>query len=70
MATARQRLDELEQAANEYFSKEKTRLEAEFKFLDSISKKRGGNISLQDINSAGASKILVDSINEFLGKVT
>ena len=68
--TAKARLDELEQAANEYFSKEKTRLEAEYKFLDAISKKRGGNVALQDINSAGASKILVDSINEYLGKVT
>lgn len=69
MATARQRLDELEQAANDYFSKEKTRLEAEFSFLDSISKKRGGNISLQDLNADGASKILVDSINSYLGKI-
>jgi len=68
--TARARLDELEQAANEFFSKEKTRLEAEYKFLDAISKKRGGNVALQSINSAGASKILVDSINEYLGKVT
>lgn len=68
--SARKRLDELEKAANEYFSKERTRLEAEYKFLDAISKKRGGNVALQDINSAGASKILVDSINEYLGKVT
>ncbi len=69
MPTARQRLDELEEAANDYFSKEKTRLEAEFTFLDNISKKRGGNISLQDLNADGASKILVDSINDYLGKI-
>ena len=68
--TARQRLDELEKAANDYFAKEKTRLEAEYTFLDNISKKRGGNIALQDINSAGASKILVNSINDYLGKVS
>lgn len=68
--TARARLDELEQAANEFFSKEKTRLEAEYNFLDAISKKRGGNVALQSLNSDGASKILVDSINEYLGKVT
>lgn len=68
MTTAKERLDELETAANDYFSKEKTRLEAEFTFLDNISKARGGNVSLQDINSAGASQILVDSINDYLGK--
>lgn len=66
--SAKTRLDELEQAANDYFSKERTRLEAEFKFLDAIAKKRGGNVALQDINSAGASKILVDSINDYLGR--
>ena len=70
MTTARQRLDELETAANDYFSKEKTRLEAEFQFLDSISKGRGGNISLQDLNADGASKILVNSINAYLGRIT
>ncbi len=68
MTTARQRLDELEKAANDYFAKEKTRLEAEFTFLDNISKKRRGNAALQDINSEGASAILVDSINEYLGR--
>ncbi len=68
--SARQRLDELEAAANDYFSKEKTRLEAEYRFLDAIGKKRGGNVALQDINSAGASKILVDSINDYLGRAT
>jgi len=69
VASAKQRLDELEQAANEYFSKERTRLEAQFAFLDNISKKRGGNVSLQDLNADGASKILVDSINSYLGKI-
>lgn len=69
MASAKQRLDELEQSANDYFSKERTRLEAQFTFLDNISKKRGGNISLQDLNADGASKILVDSINSYLGKI-
>lgn len=68
MTTARQRLDELEQAANDYFSKEKTRLEAQFQFLDAISKKRGGNISLQNLNADGASQILVNSINDYLGR--
>jgi len=62
------RLAELEAAANEYFALERTRLEAEYEFLDSIAKKRGANINLQDINALGASKLLVDSINEYLGK--
>lgn len=68
--SARSRLDELETAANEYFSKEKTRLEAEFTFLGNIAKKRGGNVALQEINSTGASRILVDSINDYLGRVS
>jgi hypothetical protein len=69
MSGAKDRLAELEAAANEYFAKEKVRLEAEYRFLDSIQKARGGNISLQDINAEGASAILVNSINEYLGRV-
>jgi len=68
MATATERLAELKTAADEYFAKEKVRLNAEFDFLDAISKKRGGNIGLQDANAEGASVILVDSIDEYLGK--
>lgn len=67
MADATQRLAELQAAANEYFASEKKRLNAEFSFLDAISKKRGGAAGLQDANAEGASKILVDSINEYLG---
>lgn len=65
--TAEDRLNELKQAADDYFSKEKTRLQAQYDFLDSISKKRGGSVGLQDVNAQGASKILVDSINDYLG---
>jgi hypothetical protein len=68
MSTAADRLDELKKAADEYFSSEKSRLNAEFDFLDTISKKRGGTVGLQDVNAEGASKILVDSINDYLGK--
>jgi hypothetical protein len=62
------RLNELKAAANEYFAKEKLRLNAEYDFLDAISKKRGGSVGLQDANVEGASQILGDSINEYLGK--
>lgn len=68
MATAEERLAELEAAATEYFALEKTRLNAQYDFLDAIAKKRGGDIGLQDANAEGASKILADSINEYLGK--
>jgi hypothetical protein len=68
MPTASKNLDDLKQAAAEYFASEKKRLNAEFSFLDAISKKRGGVAGLQDANAEGASKILVDSINEYLGK--
>ena len=67
MANATDRLNELKEAANEYFALEKARLNAQYDFLDAISKKRGGDVGLQDANAAGASKILVDSINEYLG---
>lgn len=68
MGAAQDRLNELEQAANEWFSKENTRLEAEYKFLDSIAKKRQSATSLQDLNAEGASAILANSINDYLGK--
>lgn len=66
--SAQERLQELKEAANEYFAKEKTRLNAEYDFLDAISKARGGNVGLQDANAEGASEILVNSINDYLGR--
>lgn len=62
------RLNELQKAADEYFSSETKRLNAQYDFLDAISKKRGGTVGLQDANAAGASKILVDSLNDYLGR--
>jgi len=67
--SAVERLAELEAAANEYFALERTRLTAEHDFLTAIAKKRGANISLQDINSVFASKLLVNSIDEYLGRI-
>lgn len=68
--SATQRLNELEQAAKEWFVSEKKRLNAQLDFLDAISKKRGGTVGLQDANAEGASIILVDSINDYLGRAT
>ena len=65
---ALKRLKELEDAAKEYFSSERKRLQAQYTFLDNISKTRGGTIGLQDANAEGASKILVDSINHYIGR--
>lgn len=70
MASATELLAELKTAADEFFTSEKKRLNAEYSFLDAISKKRGGATGIQDANAEGASKILVDSINEYLGKIT
>lgn len=67
---AAKRLEELKSAAKEYFTAEKKRLNNQYDFLDAISKKRGGAVGLQDANAEGASKILVDSINDYLGKPT
>lgn len=67
---AENRLAELQKAASEYFSSEKKRLNAQYDFLDAISKKRGGVVGLQDANAEGASKILADSINDYIGKIT
>lgn len=69
MSAAEDRLKELKEAADEYFALEKTRLNAQFDFLDAIAKARGGDVGLQDANAEGASKILVDSINDYIGKV-
>jgi hypothetical protein len=63
-----QRLEELQKAAAEWFSSEKKRLNAQYDFLDAISKKRGGAVGLQDANAEGASKILVDSISDYIGR--
>ena len=68
MAGAVKRLEELEKAAAEWFASEKKRLTAQYEFLDAISKKRGGTIGLQDANAEGASKILVDSITDYIGR--
>jgi hypothetical protein len=68
VVTALDRLGELKTAATEYFASEKKRLNAEYSFLDAISKKRGGAAGLQDANAQGASVILADSINDYLGK--
>lgn len=65
---ATQRVEELKTAADEYFAAEEKKLNAQYDFLDAISKKRGGTVGLQDANAEGASKILVDSINDYLGK--
>lgn len=65
---ASKRLGELKSAADEYFTSETTRLQNQYDFLDAISKKRGGAAGLQDANAEGASKILVDSINDYLGR--
>lgn len=62
------RLNELKEAANEYFAKEKLRLNAEYDFLKAILEKRGGSVGLQDANVEGASKILGDSISYYLGE--
>lgn len=62
-----QRLQDLKDAADDWFSKEKKRLQAQFDFLDAISKKRGGSVGLQDANAQGASKILANSISDYLG---
>lgn len=70
MATASDRLNELNKAAKEWFDSETKRLQNEYSFLDAISKKRGGSVGLQDANAQGASQILVDSINAYLDKPT
>ena len=67
MASTTDNLNKLKQAASDYFTSEKQRLNAEYSFLDAISKKRGGAASLQDSNAQNASDILVNSINDYLG---
>jgi len=68
MGAAQDRLQELKDAASDWFDKEKQRLQAQFDFLDAIGKARHGSKGLQNLNTEGASKILANSINEYLGK--
>jgi hypothetical protein len=65
--TATQRLQTLKDAADNWFSKRQKQLQAQYDFLDNISKKRGGSVGLQDANAQGASQILANSIDDYLG---
>lgn len=65
--TATQRLQDLKTAADNYFSKEQKRLQAQYDFLNNIAQKRGGSVGLQNANAQGASDILANSINDYLG---
>ena len=68
MGASLDRLNELKNAAADWFDKEKQRLQAEFDFLDAIGKARHGSKGLQNLNTQGASVILSNSINDYLGK--
>lgn len=68
MGKAQDRLKELSKAAEDWFGKEQNRLEAEYDFLDKIAQKRGGSKGLQALNTEGASAILANSIDDYLGK--
>lgn len=65
---AAQRLQDLKDAADNWFDKEKKRLQAQYNFLDAIGQARGGSRGLQNLNTQGASAILASSINDYLGK--
>lgn len=68
-STRSQRLGELKAAATEYFSGERKNIESRFQFLDAISKKRGGSTGkFEDANDKGASQLLANSINDYLGE--
>lgn len=66
MSTPEERIAELETAANEWFAAERARLEAEYAFLDAISKKRGGK--LQKDNAQKVADILANDLNEYLNE--
>lgn len=58
-------LDKLKQAADDYVSKEKKILNAEYDFLDAILKARGFS-KLEQHNNEKAGEILIKSILDFL----
>ena len=68
MGAALDRLNELKDAASDWFDKEKQRLQAQFDFLDAIGKARHGSKGLQNLNTEGASQILANSLDDYLGK--
>lgn len=65
--TAVDRLNDLKNAADDYFSSEQQRLQAEYDFLNNILQSRGGSMTLQNSNAQGASTVLANSISDFLG---
>ena len=70
MATtaSQDRMKALKAAADQWFKDQKAYIDAEYDFLNSIAATRGGTVGLQDANAAGASAILANSINDYLGQ--
>lgn len=60
------RLDELEKAVKEYGKKKKEALEADVKFMKSVISSRTGAGKVANQGVADSSKLLVDSISQFL----
>jgi len=65
---SKDKLDELDKAAKDYFKKERVYLDAQYKFLDAISKKRGGSVGVQDANANESSQVFAKFIETYLAK--
>ncbi len=65
---AQDRLSVLEEALTSYIAAERKRLQAQYDFLTNIARRRGGTVGLQDENAEGASKILVNSLEDYIGR--
>lgn len=61
-----EKLDQLKEALDEYYEKEKARLEDEAKFLRSVLKGRTGSERLSRSNSSEAEQLVSNDINSFL----
>lgn len=64
-----QRLDDLQEAVDEWHAKERGRLEDQATFLRSFLRGRTGSERLSRSNSAEAEGLVVDDITAFLGTV-
>jgi len=66
---AKDRLNRLKKEGQKWIAREQERLTKQADFLEAILKARGGSVGqLQDANAEGASEILEDSINDYLGR--
>lgn len=64
--TPDEKLDDLKQAASEYFNNEIARINAEYDYLDKVFAGRGSAAKLEDVVVYKANSYFVNSLTDYL----